>query len=218
MLTITGLRKAYDGERVLDGLDLGVEEGEAVALLGSNGSGKTTTLRCVAGLTRPDAGEIRIAGVDAVADGARARRFLAYMPQKSAFPSTLRVRETLAVVARLRGVDPARAAAEGEACGLGASLERYVGALSGGQRQRLALALTLMADVPLYVFDEPSANLDDATLAIFLKRARALVGDGRAVLFTTHSRDDVHALATRVVRIEHGRQGGRPHLSLVVGQ
>lgn len=205
MLEITGLAKAFEGRRVLDRMDLAVAAGESVALLGANGSGKTTTLRCIVGLTVPDAGRIVVDGRDAIADGEAARRRLSYMPQRCAFPATLRVREAIGVVARLRGCPEERAAAELTACGLAEAAGRYISELSGGQRQRLALAIALLPDVPLYLFDEPSANLDAGSLEVFRRRARALRAQGRTLLFTTHSQDDVDALASRVVRLEDGR-------------
>lgn len=205
MLEIAGLTKSFGGRTVLDGIDLAVPAGESVALLGANGSGKTTTLRCIVGLTLPDAGRITVDGHDALARGEIARRRLSYMPQRCAFPATVRAREALAVVARLRGCAPGRVESELEACGLAAAAERYVGELSGGQRQRLALAIALLPDVPLYLFDEPSANLDAASLEVFRSRVQALRRAGRTVLFTTHSEDDVEALASRVVRLRDGR-------------
>lgn len=208
MIEIAGLRKSFEGRRVLDGFDASVAGGEAVALLGRNGSGKTTTLRCIAGLTLPDAGRIEINGCDVLRRGPEARRLLSYMPQRSVFPSTLRVRETVGVVARLRGVPASRVESELAACGLEPWADLAVGALSGGQRQRLGLAIAFLPEVPLYLFDEPSANLDAPSLAVFRRRTRALVRDGRAVLFTTHSREDVDALASRVVRLEEGRVAG----------
>jgi ABC-2 type transport system ATP-binding protein len=204
MLEVTALRKTFGHEVVLDGLDLAVGPGEAVALLGTNGSGKTTTLRCIAGLTIPDSGRIDICGRDAVADGPRARQRLSYMPQRSVFPRMLSVRESLAVVARLRHLLPSRVNEEIRACALEACADKRVGTLSGGQRQRLALAIAMLPNADLYLFDEPSANLDAASLELFRGRASALAREGHAVVFTTHSREDVEVLATRVVRLDHG--------------
>ena len=104
MLTLTALTKTFGGRRVLDGVDLEIGAGESVAMLGANGSGKTTTLRCIVGLARPDAGRIVVGGIDLARDSSRARARLSYLPQKPVFPPTLTVRETLAVVARLRGI------------------------------------------------------------------------------------------------------------------
>src|SRR5262245_22389999 len=105
MLTVSGLTKSFGGRRVLDGLDLAIDAGESVAMLGANGSGKTTTLRAIVGLARPDAGSIHIGGVDAARRPLEARRRMSYLPQRSVFPGTLTVREALAAVARLRGID-----------------------------------------------------------------------------------------------------------------
>src|SRR5262245_27901763 len=160
MLTLTGVTKSFAGRRVLDGLDLHVAAGESVALLGANGCGKTTTLRCIVGLARPDAGHIEIAGLDVARRPLQARAYVSYLPQKSAFPATLNVRETLAVVARIRRVREDAVEHELEACGLTRLADRLVGRLSGGERQRLAMAVAFLPDAELYLFDEPSANLD----------------------------------------------------------
>jgi len=118
MLTLTRLTKTFGDRRVLDGLDLEIGVGESVALLGANGSGKTTTLRCIVGLAHPDAGRVSIAGIDTASGALSARRHVSYLPQKSVFPGTLTVRETLAVVARLRGAPTSAVDRELESCGL----------------------------------------------------------------------------------------------------
>ncbi|HMF08266.1 MAG TPA: ABC transporter ATP-binding protein [Thermoanaerobaculia bacterium] len=205
MLEIVGLEKSFQGRRVLSGLDLRVSPGESVALLGGNGSGKTTTLRAIAGLVIPDAGTIRVDGLDAVGQGKRARRCLSFLPQKSVFPATLSVRETLQVAARLRGQPEEDVAAELEHCELADLAGRSVAELSGGERQRLGLAVAFLARVGLYLFDEPTASLDPRALEIFRRRARNLADHGRAVLFTTHVAADVETLATRVELLEEGR-------------
>ncbi|MBZ5556969.1 MAG: ABC transporter ATP-binding protein [Acidobacteriia bacterium] len=205
MLALEGLTKSYGSRRVLDGLDLRVEAGESVALLGANGSGKTTTLRCIVGLARPDAGRIAVNGVDAIADPTRARRGLCYLPQKPAFPSTLTVRETLGVVARLRALRRDDIDREIDSCGLTDVADCLVGNLSGGERQRLALAVALLPPVDVYLFDEPSSNLDPAASRILFARVRQLKREGRTLLFTTHVPADVQRLATRVVMLRNGR-------------
>lgn len=205
MLIIRGLTKSFAGRQVLAGLDLDVVAGESVALLGANGSGKTTTLRCVVGLARPDVGRIVVAGADAAVDPIEARRRLSYLPQQSMFPPTLTVRETLAVVARLRGLGSRDVDREIESCGLAGLADRGVGYLSGGERQRLAMAIAFLPTVDLYLFDEPSANLDPAASRLLFQRARQLKRDGRTLLFTTHVPADVRHLATRVVYLRDGR-------------
>jgi len=205
MLTLTGVTKSFAGRRVLDGLDLHVAAGESVALLGANGCGKTTTLRCIVGLARPDAGRIQIAGLDVGRRPLMARAYVSYLPQKSVFPPTLSVREALAVVARLRRVGQNDVDRELEACGLVRLADRRVGELSGGERQRLAMAIAFLPNAELLLFDEPSANLDPVASRILFQRARELKGEGRTLLFTTHVPADVRHLASRVALLRDGR-------------
>jgi ABC-2 type transport system ATP-binding protein len=212
MLEIRGLCKSFAGRAVLSGINLSVAAGECVALLGGNGSGKTTTLRAVAGLVIPDAGTMLVNGRDALRDGRTARAHLSFLPQRPVFPATLTAREVLDVVARLRGLNPLRAGQELAECELLEVAARDVAQLSGGERQRLGLAVALLPDVGLYLFDEPSANLDERALALFSRRVRGLRAAGKAVLFTTHVADDVRHLATRVARLRDGRiaEGAAP--------
>lgn len=205
MLTLTNVTKTFGDRCVLNGVDLDISAGESVALLGANGSGKTTTLRCIVGLARPDGGRIAVDGIDLARDPIGARRRLSYLPQKSVFPLTLTVRETLAVVARLRGLGSGDVDREIDACGLARLADRGVGHLSGGERQRLAMAVAFLPSVGLYLFDEPSANLDPTASRILFQRARQLKRDGRTLLFTTHIPADVRHLATRVVLLRDGR-------------
>jgi ABC-type multidrug transport system ATPase subunit len=205
MLTLTGVTKKFGNRTVLTGLDLEIGAGESVALLGANGSGKTTALRCIVGLARPDAGRIEVGGIDLAREPIRARSRLSYLPQKSVFPPTLTVRETLAVVARLRDVPAAAADRELESCGLAALADRGVGHLSGGERQRLAMAVAFLPTVDLYLFDEPSASLDPVASRLLFQRARELKRDGHTLLFTTHIPADVRHLATRIVFLRNGR-------------
>jgi ABC-type multidrug transport system ATPase subunit len=205
MLTLNTVTKAFNGRRVLDGLDLEVAAGESVALLGANGSGKTTTLRCIVGLARPDRGRITIDGLDVWRRPVDARRRVSYLPQRPVFPATLTVRETLAVVAQLRGNRREDVDWELDLCGLSGLVDRGVGHLSGGERQRLAMAVAFLPDVDLYLFDEPSANLDPLASRILFRRARELKRAGRTLLFTTHIPADVRHLASRAVLLRDGR-------------
>jgi ABC-type multidrug transport system ATPase subunit len=205
MLRVFGLTKSFGSRTVLDNVDLEMSAGERVALLGANGSGKTTTLRCIAGLARPDAGTILVGGRDLAREAIAARGLISYLPQTSVFPPTLTVRETLDVVARLRRVDLRAVDRELEACGLERLAGAGVGRLSGGERQRLAMAIAFLPAVDLYLFDEPSASLDPVASRILFQRARQLARDGRTLLFTTHVPADVRHLATRIVLLRNGR-------------
>lgn len=205
MLILLGLEKSYGNRRVLAGADLSVGAGDAVALVGGNGSGKTTTLRCIVGLARPDAGRVEVDGVDALVRPREALARVSYLPQKPSFPATLTALEVIGVAARLRRQPPAVVEREIEQCGLTTVANRVVSQMSGGERQRVGLAVTFVADVPLYVFDEPSASLDPLATAVLIERARRLRKEGRAVLYSTHVAADIDQLATRVALLRHGR-------------
>ena len=205
MIELQGLEKAYGARAVLAGADLVVNAGEAVALVGGNGSGKTTTLRCIAGLARPDRGRVRVDGIDVLAHPRQALARLSYLPQRPAFPGTLTVREVIGVAARLRQLPAATVNREIEQCGLAQVADRFVAQLSGGERQRVGLAVTFVAEVPVFIFDEPSASLDPLATRMLIERARELRRDGRAVLYTTHVAADIDALATRVALLRSGR-------------
>jgi ABC-2 type transport system ATP-binding protein len=205
VLTVEGLTKSFGGRVVLDGLNLEVAAGESVALLGVNGCGKTTTLRCIIGLARPDSGRVVVGGVELGRNPIGARRRVSYLPQKSVFPSTLTVRETLAVVARLRGLSSVEVDREIALCDLAALADRGVGHLSGGERQRLAIAVAFLPTLDLYLLDEPSASLDPASSRILFRRMKQFKREGRTLLFTTHIPADVHHLASRVVFLSAGQ-------------
>jgi len=205
VLTLKGVTKSFSGRPVLSGLDLEIAAGESVALLGANGSGKTTTLRCIVGLTRPDVGAIVIGDVAAAREPIEARRRLSYLPQKTQFPATLTVRETLQVIARLRKLAPRDVEREIELCALGPLADRNVGQLSGGERQRLAIAVAFLPVVDLYLLDEPSASLDAVASGLLFRRTRQWRQEGRTLLFTTHIPGDVRHLASRVVVLRDGR-------------
>ncbi len=205
-LEIRELTKTYGEIVAVDGLSLDVRPGEVVALLGPNGSGKTTTIRCVAGLLNPDHGTILVQGFDLRRHYRLARRQFTYLPQQAEFPSSLSVREVLQFHARLRGLgreETNQALAE---AGLGAEVEdRAIGQLSGGMRQRVSLAVACLPQAPVMLLDEPTANLDPAAALNFRRLARGWRDAERALLLSTHVLTDVVELADRVVVLVDGR-------------
>jgi ABC-type multidrug transport system ATPase subunit len=205
MIEINGLEKSYNGRRVLSGARLTVASGESVALVGANGSGKTTTLRCAVGLARPDRGEIRIDGFDVWTRQRDARSHVSYLAQRTDFPPTLTVREILRVVADLRGAPAQSVEREIALCGLARLAGRTVAALSGGERQRVAMAALLIPEVTAYLLDEPTLNLDPTGTRLLVDRLRVLRDAGCAVLFTTHVNGELENLATRVAIVDGGQ-------------
>lgn len=205
-LEITELGKRYGDVEALSDFSLTLSPGEVVALLGPNGSGKTTTIRCAAGLLRPTAGNVRISGIDMRRQPRQARRALAYLPQQARFPIHLTAREVVAFHAGLRRLPrETEETALTEAGLAGDAVMRRIGSLSGGMRQRLALAVACLAPVPLMLLDEPTANLDPGGALQFRDLAQRWRREGRALLLSTHVLSDAVELADRVVILVGGR-------------
>ena len=207
MIEITGLTKSYGRQRVLSGLDLTVTPGEVALLVGANGCGKSTTLRLLAGLSRPDAGRIRIAGRDVAADGAAALSALSFLPQSPRFHERLTVAQILAFYARLRGLPASRIEIVASRWGLEDYADVTTGRLSGGTRQRLGLAVLDLPDAPILVLDEPGLSLDpDWRRALHAHLRRAAAG-GRTVLCATHLLGEWEGQADRCLVLDGGHVG-----------
>jgi ABC-type multidrug transport system ATPase subunit len=204
MIELIGLEKSYGERRILSNASLTVRAGECIALVGANGSGKTTTLRCAVGLARATAGRILIDGVDMDARPQAARARVSYLAQCTEFPGTLTVREILSVVADLRGATSYDVEREITLCGLGGIAGRTAGRLSGGERQRVAIAALFIPTVTAYLLDEPTMNLDPGGVRMLVRRLAAATGEGRSVLFTTHVGADLDEIVTGVAVLRNG--------------
>jgi ABC-2 type transport system ATP-binding protein len=207
-LEIVGLHKRFDRPAV-NGFELVVEAGEFYALLGPNGAGKTTILRMVAGLLRPDAGVIRIFGVDALTDPVAAKRVVAWVSDEPMIYDKLTPFEYLEFVAGLWGVDAA--AAETRArdlvgwLGLAEHAHERCEGFSKGMRQKVALAGALVHDPRLIVLDEPLTGLDAGSARQVKEVLRARVRAGGAVVMTTHILEVAERMADRIGVIASGR-------------
>ncbi|MFH8394999.1 ABC transporter ATP-binding protein [Streptomyces sp. NPDC018036] len=204
VIEVSGLRKSYNGRAVVDDVSLTVEEGEIFGILGPNGAGKTTTVECVEGLRVPDAGRVRVAGLDPFTDREATSRVLGAQLQESELQPKLTVREALELYSAFYP-DPADWRTLAERLDLTDRLGTGFGKLSGGQKQRLFIALALIGSPRVVVLDELTTGLDP--------RARrdtwALIEDvrdrGVTVLLVTHFMEEAQRLCDRIAVIDKGR-------------
>ncbi|MEO8348540.1 MAG: ABC transporter ATP-binding protein [Acidobacteriota bacterium] len=205
MIRFEAFTKRFGSQRGVDSLSLEVETGEAVALLGPNGSGKTTSLKAAAGLIRPTSGEVRIGHPGRPAENPEARRVISYLPQKVSFPEALTGREVVEFYRRLRGVEPSRTPEAFRFAFLNGASDRPVATYSGGMVQRLGLAVAILPDAPVLLLDEPTAALDPDGLCAFYGLVERRRREGHALLFTSHQLGDVERLADRFALLVEGR-------------
>ncbi len=205
MIRFRALAKRFGALYAVKSLTLSVASGEVVALLGPNGSGKTTSLQAAAGLVIPTSGDVLVGEPPLSASRPEARRALSFLPQKVAFPEALTGREVTQLYRRLRGVPESRVDEVLRVAALDGAAGRPVGTYSGGMVQRLGLAVAALAEVPLLLLDEPTSSLDAEGLAAFYALVERRQADGRTVLFTSHQWGDVERLAARVAVLVDGR-------------
>ena len=202
VVTVRGLRKAYGGRVVVDNLDLDVAAGEVVGLIGANGAGKTTTVECLLGLRRPDAGTVRVLGLDPQRDAERLRPMIGAQLQSSALPDRLRVGEAVRLFARRRGPQGDELL---ERFGLTPRRGSAFADLSGGERQRLFLVLALLDNPRLVILDELTQGLDPAARREVWSAVRQLQDSGTTVVLVTHELAEAEQLCGRVVALRSGR-------------
>lgn len=200
VVEVRGLRKAYGERLAVARIDLDVSEGEVVGLIGANGAGKTTTVECIQGLRRPDAGTLRVLGLDPVHEGDRLRPRLGCQLQDASLPDRLRVEEAVELFGW--GADASGLLAR---FGLEGRERSPFAALSGGERQRLFLVLALLNRPRLVILDELTQGLDPAARRTVWKAIDELRDDGVTVLLVTHELDEAEALCDRVVAMRAGR-------------
>ncbi len=203
------LSKRFGKVDALAGLDLVARPGQVVALLGPNGAGKTTFVRTIATLTMPDAGSLRVAGIDALRHPEQVRRIIGLAGQYAAVEETMTGTENLEMVGRLFGLDHRTAKANTKTVlaqlGLTEAANRLVRTYSGGMRRRLDLGASLVGAPRLLLLDEPTTGLDPRSRIELWDAIRSLVAQGTDVLLTTQYLDEADQLARHVVIVDKGR-------------
>jgi spermidine/putrescine transport system ATP-binding protein len=208
-LSLQALTKSYGAQRVLEPVDLEVDDGEFLTILGPSGSGKTTILRLVGGFTRPTGGRIHFGGADVTDVPTHKRPFNTVFQDYALFPH-MKVADNVGYGLMVRGMNKTairRKVEETlEIVGLGGFLDRYPAQLSGGQKQRVALARAIVCEPKLILLDEPLAALDAEMrrqMQFFLKSLQRRIAT--TFLFVTHDQEEAITMSDRIVVMNHGR-------------
>ena len=206
MIETRGLRKAFGDHVVLDGVDLGVARGSIFALLGSNGAGKTTIVKILTTLLKPDAGTARVNGFDVLSQPARVRESISLTGQFAAVDEILTGRENLIMIAKLRHVKSAGKVADDllERFGLADAAGRRVSTYSGGMRRRLDIAMSLIGNPRIIFLDEPTTGLDPEGRIEVWQVIQNLANSGTTVFLTTQYLDEAEKLANRIAILHKG--------------
>ncbi|HSR16158.1 MAG TPA: ABC transporter ATP-binding protein [Gemmatimonadales bacterium] len=218
-LELAGIRKRFGRLQVLDGVDAVLAPGRVTAIVGPNAAGKSTLIKCVLGLVRPDEGRIRVLGEEIGTDPGYRRR-IGYMPQGAPFPENLTGQEVLRMLTGLRG----GAETDDELLhrfGLGPELAKPIRTLSGGTRQKLNAVVAFLFRPALVVLDEPTAGLDPLASGVLKEKVRDAVEQGTTVVLTSHIMSEIEELASEVIFLVEGRvhfQGTMEQLRRTTGE
>lgn len=209
MIEAVGLYKSFGAVKAVEGVGFVARDGEITGLLGPNGAGKTTTLRMLYTLMRPDAGSVRVDGIDAARDPNAVRHRLGVLPDARGLYKRMTARENIAYFAELQGLDPAtgraRANALIDALEMRDIADRRTEGFSQGQRVKTAIARALVHDPGNVILDEPTNGLDVMATRAMRAFMLRLKREGRCVLFSSHIMQEVAALCDRIVVIARGR-------------
>ncbi len=229
MIEVIDLHKSFKtktGEvKAVQGVGFTARDGEITGLLGPNGAGKTTTLRMLYTLMAPDAGNVRVDGLDAARDAEAVRRRLGVLPDARGVYKRLTARENIAYFGRLHGMSAAEVAQRtrelSTALDMDEVLDRQTEGFSQGQRTKTAIARALVHSPKNVILDEPTNGLDVMTTRGLREFLRRLRGEGHCVIFSSHIMQEVAALCDRIVVIAHGKvmaQGSPDELRAQTGE
>jgi len=204
VIEVEDLRKAYGDVVAVDGVSFEVRQGEIFGMVGPNGAGKTTTIECIEGLRRPDAGSVRLLGLDPARDQRQVADRVGIQLQDSALPPRMRAGEALRLFGSFhtRVADPAGLL---ERMGLADKRGALFSKLSGGQKQRLFIALALVNQPEVVFFDELTTGLDPQARRSMWDLVTQIRDSGCTVVLTTHFMEEAERLCDRVLIMDHGR-------------
>ncbi len=208
MIVVNDLTKYYGRHLAVARVSFEVFRGEVFGLLGSNGAGKSTSIKMISGLLRPSYGTVTIGGYDVVQQPLATKALLGYLPETPNLYEKLTGAETLELVGSLRNMDPNKVVdqikAYAQALALNNQINAEVGSYSKGMRQKLAIAMALIHDPPVLLLDEPSSGLDPRYTKMLKEWIINLSRAGRTVMLSTHITSIAESLCDRVAIIDHG--------------
>jgi len=204
VIEVEGLVKQYPGVRAVDGVSFDIRRGEIFGMLGPNGAGKTTTIECIEGLRQPDAGSLRVLGLDPRQDGFALRERIGIQFQSAALPDHIKVWEALDLFASFYQ-KPTDWRALLEKMELEEKRNAPVSKLSGGQKQRVFIALALVNDPEIVFLDELTTGLDPQSRRAMWDLVWQIQAQGKTVFLTTHFMEEAERLCDRVAIIDHGK-------------
>ncbi len=207
MIKALGVTKSYSGKKVLDGLDISVEQGQIFALLGPNGAGKTTFVKSLLGLVRPQSGEITINGIDSRSE--KSRKGLAYLPEKFTFFPYYKVYDVLKLYAKMQGLSGSALKEEIETAlkrvRMSEFSDRKMDGLSKGQTQRVGIACTLLGPCELLILDEPFSGLDPIGIRELKDLILELKTEGKTIFINSHILAEMEKICDHLALINNGK-------------
>ncbi len=209
MIQVNGLTKYYGNRPAAKDITFEVGKGEVFGLLGTNGAGKSTTIKMLCGLLKPTRGSIKIGGVDIQKMPLKAKSMMGYLPENPLIYDRLTGAETLELIGKLRKLSDEmiqqRITYYASSLGLGEQIHNEVGTYSKGMRQKIAIAMTLIHDPDMVLLDEPASGLDPRYTKLLKDWILNLAGNGRTVLLSTHIIEMAESLCTKIAIIDQGK-------------
>jgi heme exporter protein A len=207
LISVDGVHKRFGRKRVLGGVSLAVEQGQVMALLGANGAGKSTLMRIIAGLSKPDRGDVVLGGVSLRKAGHEIRRYIGLVSHAPLLYDNLSAWENLGFFARLYDIQQPEARIEAvlQAVNLWSRRRDPVRTFSRGMTQRLAIGRAILHDPPVLLLDEPDTGLDQASAEMLAELIRTVGAGNRAILLTTHNLERARTWADSVSLLVDGK-------------
>ena len=209
MIKVEGLTKYYGSKPAAKDISFEVKNGEVFGILGTNGAGKSTTIKMMCGLLKPTRGIIQIGGINLQRMPLKAKSMMGYLPENPLIYDKLTGAETLELIGNLRklssGMIEQRIEYYAKSLGLGEQIYHEVGTYSKGMRQKLAIAMTLIHDPEMVLLDEPASGLDPRYTKLLKDWIKNLSANGRTVLLSTHIIEMAETLCDRIAIIDQGR-------------